>query len=414
MFARFYDENMYPLPLRDIVSTNINIPSIPFANNWQGGSEGILPIRTGVDVEQRPIEVTFESKAFDYLDYQLLRDELYSILGFDKPMYLVDIRQPGKRYKVVLESSFTPTRNNATNGTYTVPFTTEETPYAESIGTTQDIQLNGIDADSELWGFGMGLIANDESLIYTHETNEFRIFNAGNRPIHPFQQELKITISDIGIEPSRNMFDGTYYDWFIYDYSDTAYLRRNYQGEEYTLMIPVDSGQTYTIKVHDKENSNQFTIATAPTEPVFDGAGIFDMGRPVHLQGKFSHQERTYTLTIPEGDNYLYVMAAQDQEPPSKIQVEQGDTATPYKPHPSEDQFIELRNKTNNTRFKSTDTFANEDVIIIHGPNVTKNSQAYLRKTTKEFIELLPGWNEFEVIGVSNAKIEFDFRFYYA
>ncbi|WP_200411374.1 phage tail domain-containing protein [Virgibacillus salexigens] len=411
---KVYDKNMnrkqFPKGVRPL---DIFISSIQKNTNNKTieGRPGIITY--GNTHGTRPIEIKLLLEAQDTRDYRLLRDAVFSFFDEDE-FYISEQYVSGKRYKVNVVESYIPERMNFYLATARFFLDITELPYAESIGTTQDIQRNGIDADSELWGFGMGLIADDESLIYTHETNEFRIYNAGNRPIHPFQQELKITISDIGIEPSRNMFDGTYNDWFIYDYSDTAYLRRNYQGEEYTLMIPVDSGQTYTIKVHDKENSNQFTIATAPTEPVFDGAGIFDMGRPVHLQGKFSHQERTYTLTIPEGDNYLYVMAAQDQEPPSKIQVEQGDTATPYKPHPSEDQFIELRNKTNNTRFKSTDTFANEDIIIIHGPNVTKNSQAYLRKTTKEFIELLPGWNEFEVTGVSNAKIEFDFRFYYA
>src|SRR5690606_20952936 len=105
----------------------------------------------------------------------------------------------------------------AINGTAIVPFMTVS-PYAESIGTTQDIQLNGITADSELWGYGMGLLAEDDSLVYTvNGMQPFMIYNAGNVPIHPFQQELKITmtapsvvLSDSYVE-LKNLTNGTTY-----------------------------------------------------------------------------------------------------------------------------------------------------------------------------------------------------------
>ncbi|WP_200415934.1 M14 family metallopeptidase [Virgibacillus salexigens] len=177
-------------------------------------------------------------------------------------------------------------------------------------------------------------------------SEEFLEQIAGNTPINSVPADESVTtgkIADNAIVPSKtnffyktpNIFDGEYHDWYIYDYGSssenpTAYLRRNYQGEEHTLMVQVIPGETYTIKIHDKGNSNQFTIATAPTEPSFDETGIFDMGKPVHLQGKHSTPEREYTLTIPEGDNYLYAMVAQDQEPPSKIQIEQGEDASIY------------------------------------------------------------------------------------
>jgi Phage tail protein len=75
--------------------------------------------------------------------------------------------------------------------------------------------------------------------------------------------------------------------------------------------------------------------------------------------------------------------------------------------------FIELRNKTNNTRFRTTQAVSNNQTIVIDGGNVTSNNLAYLRYTTKEFIELSPGWNEFEITGANSAKVQFDFRFYY-
>src|SRR5699024_11665165 len=40
-------------------------------------------------------------------------------------------------------------------------------------------ETSGINSDDELWGFGMGLIADDDSLIYTHTGTTFKIFNPG-------------------------------------------------------------------------------------------------------------------------------------------------------------------------------------------------------------------------------------------
>lgn len=193
MIATFYDLDMNEIDTHDLVVTNLEIPSIPFSNQWSN-IEGVPPVLLGADIQQRPINATVELISHDYLDYNLLRDYLYGLFGMNKPFYVVDKRQKGKRYKVVLESGFSPTRHNAINGTAVVPFMTLS-PYAESIGTTQDIQLNGITADSELWGYGMGLLAEDDSLKYIHTANAFSIYNAGNVAIHPFQQELTITMT---------------------------------------------------------------------------------------------------------------------------------------------------------------------------------------------------------------------------
>jgi hypothetical protein len=198
VIATFYDINMNEIDTRDLVVTNLEIPSIPFSNQWSN-IEGVAPVLIGADIQQRPINATIELIAQDYLDYNLLRDYLYGLFGMNKPFYVVDKRQRGKRYKVVLESGFSPVRHNAINGTVVIPFMTVS-PYAESIGTTQDIQLNGITTDSELWGYGMGLLAEDDSLVYTHNVTggqQFAVYNAGNVPIHPFQQELNIKIHNV-------------------------------------------------------------------------------------------------------------------------------------------------------------------------------------------------------------------------
>lgn len=275
MFANYYDLDMNLIDTGDMITTFLHIPSVPFENRWESG-EGITPTFIGAEAKQKTIEATIELLSYDYLDYNLLRDKLYGVFGFNQPFYVVDKRQKGKRHKVILESNFMPERKSTNNGTAVIPFVTCETPYAESLGRTTDIDANGINSDDELWGFGMGLIDDDE-LIYTHEGTAFKIFNAGNEAIHPFEQDLKIIINNI--------------------------------------------------------------------------------------QGSSS--------------------------------------------------YFELKNITNGTRFRTTTAVASGHEIVIDGPIVTRNALSFLRNTTKEFITLEPGWNEFEISGATNAKTIFDFRFYY-
>lgn len=273
----------YDIVARDFMVSSMQIT--PYYKTIEGRNG---TVDMGASYGSRTITVPFFMKAKDMLDYPLLRDLLYGFITDLEPFYIEELRRVvygegesnlvgGKRYLVRLNNTIDP-EQQFRYGFGELEFVTTDLPFAESIGTTQDIQRNGIDADSELWGFGMGLIADDESLIYTHETNEFRIYNAGNRPIHPFQQELKIKVTNaIG---SLN--------------------------------------------------------------------------------------------------------------------------------------YLQLRNKTNNTLFKINEAVRDSQVIVFDGPNVTSNGLQYLRATNKQFIELEPGWNNFELTGASRARTEFDFRFYYA
>ncbi len=176
---------------------DIYIPSMQRERNTSSmdGSDGIID--KGYVFTTRPPSVDVGLISQDTKDFRLLRDVAFNFFNNHDYLYVSETHQKGKRYKVTITESFIPERLTQEMAIASFSLEMYELPFAESIGTTQDIQLNGIDTDSELWGFGMGLIADDESLIYTHETNEFRIYNAGNRPIHPFQQELKITISNV-------------------------------------------------------------------------------------------------------------------------------------------------------------------------------------------------------------------------
>src|SRR5699024_5014011 len=237
----------------------------------------------------------------------LSRDELFGLVTNTEPFYVREMRRikehpgyicddpsddrvykvndydnlfvGGKRYKVRLASSFD-IEQVYRYGFGELVFETTDLPFAESIGTTLDIEGNGINADDGLWGFGMGLEAVDESLIYTHNAavNEpFSIYNAGNVSIHPFEQKLKMAISNV-----------------------------------------------------------------------------------------------------------------------------RGST-----------DLFQITNHTNGSRARINVPLQSADVVVYDGPNVTRNELTFLRDTRKDFIELSPGWNNFQIYYCDSATISFDFPFYY-
>jgi hypothetical protein len=159
----------------------------------------------GATFGSRSISVPFYYKAEDIHDVALLRDELMGLAVSAEPFYIREMRRiiygkgdnqyvSGKRYKVRLANPFE-IDQQLEYGFGELRFETTDLPFAESIGTTADIDRDGITYDSELWSYGMGLLYSDEAQKYTHNTRSFRIYNAGNIPRHhPFEQELKITI----------------------------------------------------------------------------------------------------------------------------------------------------------------------------------------------------------------------------
>src|SRR5699024_9585130 len=99
----------------------------------------------------------------------------------------------GKRY-LVRTSSTLDVEQSALYGFGDLSFETTELPFAESVGTTADIEQYGISDERGIWGFGMGLISDDESLKYTPTAHSFRIYNAGNVAVCPFERDIKITV----------------------------------------------------------------------------------------------------------------------------------------------------------------------------------------------------------------------------
>ena len=172
------------------------------------GRPGI--ITTGQTYSNRMIEVSLGLMANDTRDYRLLRDEVFSFFD-DDYFYISESYERGKRYKVAVLQSYIPERLNRRIARVDFVLDLVDLPYAESIGTTKIIDERGTLSDDELWGFGMGLIDDPDSRKYTHTGTSFKIYNAGNVPIHPFEQELKITLTGINADnfTLRNTTNGS-------------------------------------------------------------------------------------------------------------------------------------------------------------------------------------------------------------
>lgn len=205
-----------------IIVKDFVVSSIPLDPVYEKPEGSDRRVDYGATYDARTIRVPFEARAHDLHDYPLLRDFLFEKILDKESFYIQEMRRAkklayafvdtneaprmqegtenklmgGKRYLVRLQNTFD-LEQMELDGEGELVFETTILPFAESIGTTQDIQRNGISANNELWGFGMGLIADDDSLKYTFASRSFKIYNAGNVPIHPFEQDLKITISDI-------------------------------------------------------------------------------------------------------------------------------------------------------------------------------------------------------------------------
>src|SRR5699024_3918969 len=203
----------------DIYAKDFIVSSIalrPYLDSIEGRSG---TVDYGADYDTRTIKVPFYIKAHDLHDFALLRDELFSLVVSRESFYIRELRRAehqaynftevtgeasnnprtdnkfvgGKRYKVRLTNAIE-LEQMLTVGEGELVFETTELPFAESIGTTADIDKHGLLYSQELWSYGMGLSYEDSLQVYRFDDNEFSVYNAGNVTVSPFEMFLDITI----------------------------------------------------------------------------------------------------------------------------------------------------------------------------------------------------------------------------
>lgn len=174
----------------------------------------------GASYGQRTITVPIHILAKDNLDYPLLRDEVFAAVKSRSSFYIQELRFAssgentainGKRYKVRLQSTFA--FDQIVNyGEGELVFETTELPFAESTQKSMWINSNGVPSTWKGMGFegienptyryrGYGGGVDESGFLlpfFPYENSDavghFRIYNAGNVEVHPYEQDLTITI----------------------------------------------------------------------------------------------------------------------------------------------------------------------------------------------------------------------------
>lgn len=181
-----YNTKDYELKVIDLV---VGTPKVISQRDYIEGNDGFIDY--GTDFGERPIKASFLMSSIDRLDTVLLRHDIFKFVLTKEPFYLIDNREPNKRWLAQVVSDFDFRQETSTIGRFEIPLIAQ--PYAESVGTTMD----PFTFDSELWGVGMNLPA-DLDLEYTHTTTTFDVYNASDRKINPRKTPLEITFTNTG------------------------------------------------------------------------------------------------------------------------------------------------------------------------------------------------------------------------
>lgn len=181
-----YDADMNEITMRGITWLEFSPEPPAVDSNIEKVHHGDIVL--GRTRNSRLIQAKLWMKAYDKLDFKLLRDELYSHLDPSKDFYAVDEDVPGRRWKVQVRD-ININRVNGTTAEMAVVFYCPK-GLAESIHYT----LDEFDTDPGKWATGMGLVAEVEEQKYSYSQNLFSIFNAGNIEVDPRESNLLITI----------------------------------------------------------------------------------------------------------------------------------------------------------------------------------------------------------------------------
>lgn len=182
------DFNLIDLEQYNVYTTNFILGSPSPSHERQETSNQHGTVTLGSKLGARPMSVTFHIRAVDAYDFPLVRNEVFKALNGLEFVYLVDVREPGKRWKAKVESSYEVQPVAMVFAQFDIDFTSDSS-FAESIGTTQD----PLTFDAEVWQIGQGLLAEDD-IVYTQTANSFQIYNPGDVTIDPRNIHTPLTI----------------------------------------------------------------------------------------------------------------------------------------------------------------------------------------------------------------------------
>lgn len=140
----------------------------------------------GTNMASRDITCLFKFASKDYLDFGMIRDEIFNLLKGNEAFYLIEKRNPGKRWLVKTASTYTIPQTYV-YGDFEISFVTFH-GLSESVGKSIEPQT----FDAGLWQIGQGLMLEDN--IYEFDTTVFEVFNAGTETVNPRNPNMEILI----------------------------------------------------------------------------------------------------------------------------------------------------------------------------------------------------------------------------
>ncbi len=231
MRVDFYDSNFNLIELKpwNVKTIDFEVDSLA-PSHAREGADGFNGTNTlGTTLEGREMRVKFLIDAVDVHDFYLVRSQVYKwFTGLDF-LYIVDRREPGKRWsKVKVNSKYSMERINPTAAQFTIEFMSDNA-YCESIGDT----TTPFTYDADVWQYGQGLPDDVDDIGITYDTRlrDFSIYNAGDVEIDP--RELPLTILVTAAQTSSN----------------TTMSITNYtNGKSWTYTGPTVAGQVFKLE----------------------------------------------------------------------------------------------------------------------------------------------------------------------
>ena len=356
-------------------------------------------INYGSSFNERDVELSILLKAHDTQDYRLLRDATYALFNKYDTFYLVEEYQKGKRYLVSVDEKYIPDRMTRRHATATINCSLNDLPFAESIGTSADIDNPElIPLIPDLWEQGYinnatgGHVSNSTTLrtkdYYPLKPNtEYSLQTSGNYEIVLVQFD----INKNALGTSNSIYAGK--DFGLVDFKShknaqfyrTYFRRLNDPAEELETDMIGNQLKASLIKKNSGINSN-------------DELWGFGMG------------------LIADDDSLIYTHTGTSFKifnPGIEIHPFEQDIVIEISDIVGSTSYFQLENLTTNDIFRVNESVNNNQLIKLDGPNITSNNLQFLRKTNRKCITLAPGWNDFRVKGATSAKVSFDTRFYY-
>lgn len=198
-----YDSSFTKIDLNNLdvkpYDFQVDPPEPQHAREEADGADGTNTL--GTVLAGRSMRGKFLIKAYDRDDFYLIVARLYALLNGKKFLYIVDNRQPGKRWaRVKVNSKYDINRLNPYAGETTIEFMSD---YAvcESVGTTED----PFTYDADVWQYGQNLPedVDDADVYYETTLKDFQIWNASDIEIDP--RELPLTVEVTAAQTSSNI-----------------------------------------------------------------------------------------------------------------------------------------------------------------------------------------------------------------